>query len=200
MLGVVIAVAACGGGGDDEAVDAAAVSDGAAADDASAADAPPPGTPDARPPDAGAGTPDAAVADAMMSVPDASAPDAMLIPDASPPDAMSIPDAMPLPDAMPIPDAPPPADARVFSCGDGLCQAAENCETCPGDCGACPTPDVDGGSALCPHTECTAGGPLNASCSACAASICAVDSFCCTTSWDTICVGEVTSVCGKSCT
>ena len=29
--------------------------------------------------------------------------------------------------------------------------------------------------------------------------ICAVDSFCCDSSWDATCVGEVTSVCGNNC-
>jgi hypothetical protein len=29
--------------------------------------------------------------------------------------------------------------------------------------------------------------------------ICAVDSYCCSVSWDGICVGEVASVCGMNC-
>lgn len=31
------------------------------------------------------------------------------------------------------------------------------------------------------------------------ADICAVDSYCCQVSWDSLCVGEVASVCGQSC-
>jgi hypothetical protein len=46
----------------------------------------------------------------------------------------------------------------------------------------------------CPHDKCTAGGPLASECSAAAASICAVDPFCCTSAWDSICVREVQSV------
>jgi hypothetical protein len=33
----------------------------------------------------------------------------------------------------------------------------------------------------------------------CVAAICAADSFCCTTSWDNVCVNEVDTVCGKNC-
>jgi hypothetical protein len=47
----------------------------------------------------------------------------------------------------------------------------------------------------CTHNECTTGQPLNTSCGACAADLCAVDPYCCTTFWDSICVGEVSSVC-----
>jgi len=49
----------------------------------------------------------------------------------------------------------------------------------------------------CDHDTCTTGGPLGASCGQCEADICAVDPFCCTSGWDSICVGEVQSVCGS---
>ncbi len=32
----------------------------------------------------------------------------------------------------------PPAPTCIF-CGDNICNGGENCATCPGDCGACPT-------------------------------------------------------------
>jgi hypothetical protein len=57
----------------------------------------------------------------------------------------------------------------------------------------------------CGHTLCCAGSALTAGCDAppaatsCVASICAADSYCCSVYWDDICVGEVASVCGKSC-
>jgi hypothetical protein len=57
----------------------------------------------------------------------------------------------------------------------------------------------------CEHTLCTSGATLAPGCdsppiaSSCVASICAVDSYCCNVSWDQICVGEVDSVCGKTC-
>jgi hypothetical protein len=77
------------------------------------------------------------------------------------------------------------------SCGNGVCEWGEDCSSCAGDCGSCPT---------CGHDKCVTGDPLAASCDACTASICAVDPFCCTVSWDVLCVAEVTSVCGETCT
>ena len=52
--------------------------------------------------------------------------------------------------------------------------------------------------ALAPHDECTSGSALDPSCGSCIANVCAVDPFCCTINggnWDTLCVGEVQSVC-----
>ena len=51
----------------------------------------------------------------------------------------------------------------------------------------------------CAHAICTSGGNLANGCDPCVTQICTVDSYCCTTAWDSICVGEVASVCGKSC-
>jgi hypothetical protein len=55
------------------------------------------------------------------------------------------------------------------------------------------------GAAVCTHDLCTAGGTLVSGCDACATSICTSDPFCCNTQWDSICVGEVSSVCGRTC-
>jgi hypothetical protein len=33
----------------------------------------------------------------------------------------------------------------------------------------------------------------------CVSLVCLLDSFCCTTSWDSTCVGEVTDFCGYTC-
>ena len=53
---------------------------------------------------------------------------------------------------------------------------------------------TDGGS--CSHDVCTAGPALDSSCSPCAASVCASDSFCCSVHWDSICAGsDVTTHC-----
>jgi hypothetical protein len=38
-----------------------------------------------------------------------------------------------------------------------------------------------------------------AGCEACATKICAADSYCCSTYWDSVCVKEVSSVCNQSC-
>jgi hypothetical protein len=59
--------------------------------------------------------------------------------------------------------------------------------------------DADAGSAACGHDPCATGTKLVAACDPCVSSICAADSYCCATSWDSICVGEVKSVCGKTC-
>ena len=76
---------------------------------------------------------------------------------------------------------------------------------CSGSCGTCPsgqTCSADGqcqGTVTCAHDDCTTGGALANGCNACVSSICAVDPYCCTTGWDSICVGEVGSVCGQTC-
>ncbi|KAI8615084.1 hypothetical protein BC830DRAFT_1081520 [Chytriomyces sp. MP71] len=38
----------------------------------------------------------------------------------------------------------------------------------------------------CSHNECSPGGRLVATCSACAATVCKIDSYCCQTGWDSI--------------
>ncbi len=43
------------------------------------------------------------------------------------------------------------------------------------------------------------GPKLAKNCDSCATAICGADSYCCTIKWDSICVGEVGSICGKSC-
>jgi hypothetical protein len=83
------------------------------------------------------------------------------------------------------------------TCGDdgcgGSCGTCGSGQTCsPG--GVCTT----GGN--CSHPICSTGGALTTACDACAAQVCAADSFCCSNSWDSICVGEVQSVCKQSCT
>ncbi|KAI8607879.1 hypothetical protein BC830DRAFT_1174904 [Chytriomyces sp. MP71] len=47
----------------------------------------------------------------------------------------------------------------------------------------------------CNHSECSAGPLLNKGCSACAAAVCAQDSYCCTNQWDSVCVSEVNQYC-----
>lgn len=53
---------------------------------------------------------------------------------------------------------------------------------------------------LCTHPICAVGGPLVAACDTCATMLCAADPYCCSTEWDATCVGEVASICQKSCT
>jgi hypothetical protein len=56
-----------------------------------------------------------------------------------------------------------------------------------------------GGATVCAHAVCAAGAALQSACDPCAAKICASDSYCCSTSWDSVCVGEVASICGQTC-
>jgi hypothetical protein len=55
----------------------------------------------------------------------------------------------------------------------------------------------------CTHTLCTNSTALVDGCDStkanCVATICAYDSWCCTNSWDSICVGEVQSECSYNC-
>lgn len=52
------------------------------------------------------------------------------------------------------------------------------------------------GQNLCVSASTT---PTSASCHPCVAQVCAADSFCCTSAWDPICVGEVGSICELTC-
>jgi hypothetical protein len=57
-----------------------------------------------------------------------------------------------------------------------------------------------GGGGTCSHSECSTGSALKSGCDSCVTSICGSDSYCCSTAWDSVCVGEVKSICGASCT
>ncbi len=117
------------------------------------------------------------------------------------------------------------SDGCTGSCGTcptgESCDASGQCQTscvpqcsgkqcgsdgCGGSCGSCAsgqTCDADGqcqGTQQCAHALCDTGANLATGCDPCVTNICAVDSYCCTTAWDSICVGEVGSVCGQSCT
>ena len=62
-----------------------------------------------------------------------------------------------------------------------------------------------GSAGTCAHGLCTTGTKLTSGCDKtpsgadCVKAICAVDSFCCNSSWDGECVGEVASVCKLTC-
>lgn len=71
------------------------------------------------------------------------------------------------------------------------------CLPCPGILNDCaPGGGGGGGSGMCDHGTDTAGGPLDPSCDACTAEVCAVDPYCCETAWDDVCVGEAADNCG----
>ncbi|KAI9324948.1 aspartic peptidase domain-containing protein [Zopfochytrium polystomum] len=61
------------------------------------------------------------------------------------------------------------------------------------------TPATTTTATTCAHSICTTGTKLKSSCDPCAAQIIAQDSYCGSTSWDSVCVGEVASICGITC-
>jgi hypothetical protein len=68
-------------------------------------------------------------------------------------------------------------------------------------CGVSPLSGTRGTAAdcsaqSCAHPRCTEGTNLFAGCDTCVTTICAADSYCCDTAWDSICVGRVLSDCG----
>ncbi len=103
-------------------------------------------------------------------------------------------------------------EAACDPCATSLCAKDPFCcgttwdATCVGEvasiCGKNCTvvvPADDGGATACAHAVCATGAPLTATCDACAVKLCAQDPYCCSTSWDASCVGEVASICGKAC-
>jgi len=88
--------------------------------------------------------------------------------------------------------------ADSFCCNtswDSVC-VGEVKSICGQTCGA-PPPPPDAGT--CTHSECTTGTKLVKTCDACVTKICTADAFCCSTTWDSICVSEVGSICGQTC-
>ena len=84
-------------------------------------------------------------------------------------------------------------------CGDdgcggscGTCGSGQSCSA-----GTCSGGGSGGGS--CAHPICSTGAELDDACDPCASEVCAADSYCCTNAWDSVCVGEVASVCHQSC-
>ncbi|KAJ3308462.1 hypothetical protein HDV04_001219 [Boothiomyces sp. JEL0838] len=51
----------------------------------------------------------------------------------------------------------------------------------------------------CAHDKCVTGTKLKASCDPCVSQIISQDSYCGSTKWDSVCVGEVNSICGITC-
>jgi hypothetical protein len=61
-----------------------------------------------------------------------------------------------------------------------------------------PTP-TPGPRPVCDHDKCSTGIMLDPTCDPCVEAIIDRDPYCGTTSWDSICVGQVFSVCGITC-
>jgi hypothetical protein len=54
-----------------------------------------------------------------------------------------------------------------------------------------------GSTGSCNHDECTSGDALDTSCSDCAATVCGIDDFCCSVSWDSLCVSKASANCAS---
>ena len=68
-------------------------------------------------------------------------------------------------------------------CGNNNCDLpAEDCQTCPADCGKC--------------TGCQARGTPKCKGCACEACVCQADPDCCSKSWDALCVSRCKTLCG----
>jgi hypothetical protein len=111
--------------------------------------------------------------------------------------------AAPAPGAAPA--APAPGTAPAAPAHGGLQQALSGESVAlailgpNGQPGGSPPFQALSTSAPCSHSPCQTGATLNPLCDWCVGSICSVDSYCCNTWWDSICVGEVWSVCGQRC-
>jgi hypothetical protein len=55
------------------------------------------------------------------------------------------------------------------------------------------------GGGTCLHGECAEGPALTVGCSSCVDLICAEDTYCCDTYWDSVCVGHVAEKCAFTC-
>ena len=96
--------------------------------------------------------------------------------------------------------------AGTTTCTSGALVCNQNvqpsAEVCDGKDNNCNGETDESNVCGCAHSRCVTGVLLTSGCDApagfasCVQSICATDSFCCTTSWDSICVGEVATICG----
>jgi len=85
-------------------------------------------------------------------------------------------------------------EADAYCCAtawDTTCinEVAQHCEGMT--CGSMP--------AGCAHSECVSGAALADGCSDCATTVCAADDYCCTTSWDSLCVQKAATMCDVGC-
>ncbi len=103
-------------------------------------------------------------------------------------------------------------DPVCDTCVDAVCTADSYCCATAWDtlciqevrtvCNSLACPESTGS---CDHSACSEGIALTAGCDdppvapSCVGAICSADSYCCATSWDAVCVGEVDDYCGATC-
>ncbi len=95
------------------------------------------------------------------------------------------------------PPPPPPKDAGAPDANVPKDSGPSTDAAPPKDAG--PAPDAGAPTSTCTHSECSTGTKLKKTCDTCVGKICAADSYCCNTRWDSICVGEVASICNATC-
>jgi hypothetical protein len=91
------------------------------------------------------------------------------------------------------------AVAYAFACLVGGCALdSADTELTPDDSPAdtVSVTEQDLAETTCGHSICETGAAVSSTCDTCVVNICSRDPFCCTTFWDGICVGEVSSICG----
>jgi hypothetical protein len=90
-------------------------------------------------------------------------------------------------------------DINECASGNGGCSPFATCTNTDGSrtctCNAGYSGDGVTCTPSCSHGVCVQGAALSQTCGSCASTVCAADSYCCTTYWDGICVSEATSMC-----
>ncbi len=87
--------------------------------------------------------------------------------------------------------------ATTPQCADLLDNDSDGAVDYPTDSGCLNA--ADNTEQNCAHLLCVTGAALTSGCDPCVTTICAVDPYCCSTSWDSICVGRVATNCGLTC-
>ncbi len=93
--------------------------------------------------------------------------------------------------------------AGTQTCVAGAVQCVQNQNSMAEVCGNALDDDCDGtvdDGCSCPLGLCDigVGQPMIAGCDPCVDQVCMADGFCCQTNWDSICVGQVATVCGQA--
>ena len=88
--------------------------------------------------------------------------------------------------------------AAVCDLDPYCCETAYD-ETCVSEAQSIATCGCAAPEETCAHDVCEAGDILDPTCSSCVESVCQADGFCCTTSWDDLCVSNAVELCGATC-
>ncbi len=98
-----------------------------------------------------------------------------------------------------------PMSASCDDCIAAVCDLDPYCcetsydETCVAEAQSIATCGCAAPEETCAHDVCQVGEILDPTCSSCVESVCQADGFCCTTTWDALCVSNAVELCGSSC-